>query len=193
MSVGRGPGKSGNIASNRVGNPAPPATNGRAVLGRVGRRRGGGCPLLIRRPLSERTGHLSMQDALPCRAAPARTGGSSTGVAVGSPPTSLRLSRRHLCPVALVQACPASLVGRDPHDDDEHSVTLARAGCRPSHGPSPVSVRGCGRWSPHPRDEARCRARAVRRGRRPHGQCPRTQHHRRRRSDPVSVTRRRWG
>lgn len=36
------------------------------VLGRVGRRRGGGHPLLVRRPLCERTGRLVLQDALPC-------------------------------------------------------------------------------------------------------------------------------
>jgi len=120
-------------------------------------------------------------------------GGSSTVVAVGIPPTSLRLSRRHLCPFALVPDFPASLVGRDSHDDYEHSVTVALAGCRPSHGSSPVSVRGCGRWSTHPREEARCLALAVRRGRRPSGQCPRTQQHRRRRSDLVSVTMRRLG
>ena len=114
-------------------------------------------------------------------------------MAVGIPPTSLPRSRRHLCPFALAPAFPASLVGRDSHDDDEHSVTLDLAVRRSSHGPSVLPVLGCGRWSTHPRDEAHCLALAVRRVRQPNGQCQRPQQHRCRRSDPVGVNRRRMG
>ncbi len=44
------------------------------------------------------------------------------------------------CRFALREAFPRSLVGRDSHDYDQGSVTMALASCRPSPGTSLSSV-----------------------------------------------------
>ncbi len=74
---------------------------------RVGRRRGGGCPLLFRRPLPTPDVHLSAYPAFQCLTAGCPAGPQAV-VALGISPTSLPACHRHLPPFPLYTAFPCA-------------------------------------------------------------------------------------
>ncbi len=90
-----------------VGWPAAASNGGEAHTRRVGRRRGGGCPLLFRRPLPTPDVHLSAHPAFQCLTAVC-TAGPRAVVAFGISPTSLPAGRRHLPPFPLYTAFPCA-------------------------------------------------------------------------------------
>ncbi len=77
--------------------PTPCSEAAETRARRVGRRRGGGCPLLFRRPLPAPDVHLSAYPAFQCLIA-ARAAEPASGLALGISPTLLALDRRHLPP-----------------------------------------------------------------------------------------------